>query len=245
VELNRSQAALKKYWQRKFIKNLKYKTKKIICGDHLVGVYRYLGCSRGGERNAKKKQLAHIHFNRHVAPEFVKHSRGFACKDVRQFIVEQMFPSGRIPDHNPDTCTCKNGKQSVRKYRERRSVNSEFYKTPVGIELASKSIQRDKLEVQLQIAMEEKDYSKIIELSAILQSLKPRIRELMEKKAEFVVDWQARHLIESESEEEGTTIAEATDLRRSKRRRICKKSNLTEDPICTTPSSDEDDYYSD
>src|SRR6266581_4151450 len=91
---------------------LMYRSKKIICGDHLIGVYRYLGCSEGEKRHRASDQEPHEQYDCFVDGEYIHRIKKSVCQTIRNDIQELMWPTKMEP-HDYKTCRCDRGEKAT------------------------------------------------------------------------------------------------------------------------------------
>ncbi len=127
-------------WKRRLIRHkirlCKTTFKKILCGDHLCGIVRYICCEEGlnGARKDADGRLTrqHIHYERMVDVESWLHPRGKRCLSIRKLIEFKMKIKINVPLHDYLTCTCDRGLIGERKRKNANKKRRDFYNTPAG-----------------------------------------------------------------------------------------------------------------
>jgi len=126
----------KQQLSRKNIKLHKTTFKKILCGDHLCGVIRYICCADGqksGKRGSDGLVLApHTHYERRVDCPGWLHNRGKYCCTIRNNIEDKMKLKLDVPLHDFEKCMCDRGKVGLEKIKEANRKRKAFYETEEG-----------------------------------------------------------------------------------------------------------------
>jgi hypothetical protein len=143
---------LRSWKQRLYRKKISlYKTtfKRIICGDHVAGVLRYLCCKDGqkiGRRGVDGLVTRpHTHYERRVDVRGWLHdSRGSICARIRDDIEAKMQLKTNEPLHDFETCECDRGRIGIAKREEANRKRREFYATEAG-KLVKKSYKRKRI----------------------------------------------------------------------------------------------------
>jgi hypothetical protein len=137
----------KRQLRRKQIRLSKTTFKKILCGDHLAGVLRYI-CCRDGLKMARRgsdglASIPHTHYERRVDKTSWIHSRGRFCAKIRNEIETKMKIKANFPLHYFETCKCDRGMLGIEKRREANRKRRAFYETEAG-KLVKESYKRKK-----------------------------------------------------------------------------------------------------
>jgi hypothetical protein len=127
----------KRQLRRKGIKFNKTTFKKILCGDHLAGVLRYICCRDGqkvGRRGSDGLVMgAHTHYERVVdVRSWLHDSRGRICARTRDEIEVKMKLKVNSPLHDFETCKCANGRVGIENREEANRKRRAFYDTEEG-----------------------------------------------------------------------------------------------------------------
>jgi hypothetical protein len=130
----------KRQIRRKQIRLYKTTFKKIICADHLCGVFRYICCRDGqriGKRGADGLVLSpHTHYDRKVDVRgWVHQAKGRICGQIRREIEVKMKLKVNEPLHDFDSCQCDNSRIGNEKREEANRKRKAFYETEAGKEV--------------------------------------------------------------------------------------------------------------
>jgi hypothetical protein len=149
----------KKQLRRKGIKLHKSTFKRIICADHLAGIFRYLCCKDGqkvGRRGVDGLVTGpHTHYERRVdVRSWLHDSRGQICAWTRDEIETKMKLKLDVPLHDYDTCLCARGRRGIENREEANRKRRAFYDTDEGKAVKErykrKKMQRDLVIQELQ-----------------------------------------------------------------------------------------------
>jgi hypothetical protein len=129
-------------WRKK-IKLYKTTFKRIICGDHLCGILRYISCKDGqkiGRRGVDGLVLnPHTHYERRVdVIGWLHNVRGKNCVLARNNIEAKMKLKLNLPLHEFESCSCDRGKIGIEKRRESNRKRKAFYETDKGKEVKTR-----------------------------------------------------------------------------------------------------------
>jgi hypothetical protein len=140
-----SRVSLPTWKQRLFrnkIKLNKTTFKKILCGDHLAGVIRYLSCKTGLKNRTRGAgaiaKIAHTHFERKVDVKCWLHRRGKKCNEIRGDIERKMKIKLNVPLHDYENCKCPRGQIGINNRKEANRKRSAFYKSEKGLDWKEK-----------------------------------------------------------------------------------------------------------
>jgi hypothetical protein len=149
----------KRQLRRKGIKFNKTTFKKILCPDHLAGVFRYICCKDGqkvGRRGVDGLVLGpHTHYERVVdVRSWLHDSRGTICARIRDEIEAKMILRVNLPLHDFETCGCARGRIGIANREEANRKRRAFYATEEGKRVKQsykrKKIARDEVIRQLE-----------------------------------------------------------------------------------------------
>jgi hypothetical protein len=136
-----SRVVLQTWKQRLYRRNIKLtKTtfKKILCGDHLAGVLRYLCCESGLKTKIRGSKrvvpIPHTHYERRVDQKNWLHSRGKICDKIREDIESKMKLKTNLPLHDYETCECDRGKIGITNRKEANRKRRAFYDSEKGLD---------------------------------------------------------------------------------------------------------------
>jgi hypothetical protein len=163
---------------RKKIKLNKTTFKKIICGDHLCGVLRYI-CCRDGQKVGRRgndglASSPHTHYERRVDVQHWLHKRPKGCARTRDNIERKMMLIADGPLHDYETCICHYGKIGQEKRKEANRKRKAFYETDEGKQVKQKYKRRKQTKDDI--------IAKLVELGAggKAELLRMEIRRLVE-----------------------------------------------------------------
>jgi hypothetical protein len=127
----------KQQLRRKQIKLGKTTFKKILCGDHVAGVLRYICCKDGlkiGQRGVDGLMMSpHRHYERRVdISAWLHDTRGQICAQTRRKIEIKMKRRANVDLHDFYTCECARGRVGIEKRREANVKRRAFYETEAG-----------------------------------------------------------------------------------------------------------------
>ena len=125
-------------WKRRLIRKkirlTKTTFKRILCGDHLCGVIRYICCKDGQIKKGVDGLVRrpHIHYDRRVDVRAWLHQRGPYCCPIRKAIAVKMRKNVNEPLHDYKSCSCDRGFIGQQKRKEANRKRREFYNTEAG-----------------------------------------------------------------------------------------------------------------